>query len=188
MRGIYKITCLINLKCYIGKSENIENRLKQHKSHLTYNKHINLDLQSDFNKYGIDNFKFETLFKVEKYLDIDYFESFYAEKFYTFTSGYNIGFLHQSSDIEFINNNLDKLQDDFINKIIFPLDNIIKNEKLGIQFSINLLLPKLEISYPQAQILIHKLNIKDYFISVQFDIISISYHDLDNIKLPVHLI
>ena len=29
--GIYKITNLINNKCYIGKSKNIEDRFKYHK-------------------------------------------------------------------------------------------------------------------------------------------------------------
>lgn len=57
MIGIYKITNTINGKCYIGKSLNIEHRLREHKR----NSHSNEHLQNAMKKYGIDNFTFEVL-------------------------------------------------------------------------------------------------------------------------------
>lgn len=59
--GIYKITNLINNKIYIGSTVNLKNREYVHFYELKNNKHINPHLQHSFNKYGIDNFKFEIL-------------------------------------------------------------------------------------------------------------------------------
>jgi len=61
MMGIYKITCLVNNKVYIGQSKDIIRRLSHHKTLLKHNKHSNEHLQSAHNKYGLDNFTFETL-------------------------------------------------------------------------------------------------------------------------------
>jgi len=55
--GIYKITC--NDKLYIGSSNNIRKRWRRHINDLNGNKHINIHLQRAFDKYGINNFKFE---------------------------------------------------------------------------------------------------------------------------------
>ena len=46
--GIYKITNLKNGKVYIGQSENIFVRRKQHFSALNYGYHDNKDMQADF--------------------------------------------------------------------------------------------------------------------------------------------
>jgi group I intron endonuclease len=59
--GIYYIKNTINGKLYIGKSKNIENRIRDHIKELYRNKHANKHLQTSFNKYGIDNFQFETI-------------------------------------------------------------------------------------------------------------------------------
>jgi group I intron endonuclease len=61
MSGIYKMTNIINNKCYIGSAIDIKNRFKQHKSLLKNNKHFNNHLQSSYNKYGKDNFLFEII-------------------------------------------------------------------------------------------------------------------------------
>ena len=58
MIGIYKITNLINRKCYIGQSQNIEQRFKEHKYH-----HNNSDIGIALYNDGIENFSFEILFK-----------------------------------------------------------------------------------------------------------------------------
>lgn len=63
MTGIYKITNLINNKCYIGKSIHIETRWSEH---LRNYKYINrptyhYPLYLAMRKYGIDNFSFEIL-------------------------------------------------------------------------------------------------------------------------------
>ena len=61
MIGIYKIVNNINQKCYIGKSENIENRFKHHLNDLRKGCHYNKHLQRSFDRYGENNFTFELI-------------------------------------------------------------------------------------------------------------------------------
>ena len=88
MIGIYKITNKINNKPYIGSSNNIKRRWRQHISLLNNNKHHSIKLQRAWNKYGQDNFKFEILeeCEVEKLL---YLEQFYIDKYKAYFEGYN---------------------------------------------------------------------------------------------------
>lgn len=76
MIGIYKILNLKTKKYYIGSSKNISKREKCHFSRLKNNNHVNKHLQSSFNKYGIDNFKFEiveemNIYNKEKLLELE---------------------------------------------------------------------------------------------------------------------
>lgn len=63
MIGIYKITNKINGKCYIGQSNDIERRWKEHKNSFS-NPNVS-DYESKknraFRKYGIENFDFQVL-------------------------------------------------------------------------------------------------------------------------------
>lgn len=59
--GVYTITNMVNGKLYVGGSGNMRVRLNKHKSDLRNNKHPNKHLQSAWNLYGEDNFKFEEL-------------------------------------------------------------------------------------------------------------------------------
>ena len=59
--AIYKIKNVINNKFYIGSSKKVNTRLINHFSSLAKNTHRNKHLQSSYNKYGKDNFKFEIL-------------------------------------------------------------------------------------------------------------------------------
>jgi group I intron endonuclease len=62
MRGLYKITNVVNGKAYIGSSnKNTNRRLIQHKSNLKAGRHINGHLQRAWNKYGEASFTFEHL-------------------------------------------------------------------------------------------------------------------------------
>ena len=63
--GIYKFTNLINNKIYIGSSNNIPERYINHISMLKNNCHTSIHLQRAYNKYGINNFKFEILEKCD---------------------------------------------------------------------------------------------------------------------------
>lgn len=50
--GIYKITNKVNGKCYVGKSVDVNRRLKQHYYELVKNEHYNYLLQHDFKIFG----------------------------------------------------------------------------------------------------------------------------------------
>lgn len=76
MRGIYEIINIKNNKIYVGESLDITNRWKDHIESLVKGTHHNYKLQSDFNQYGVDAFKFrihillndDISHKVAKYL------------------------------------------------------------------------------------------------------------------------
>ena len=63
MIGIYKITNLINKKCYIGQSRDIQKRWNSHKTRPFNEKDedYNKILYKAIRKYGLENFSFEVL-------------------------------------------------------------------------------------------------------------------------------
>lgn len=65
--GLYQIICLKNNKTYIGESSNVLSHLGRHVDNLENQRHDCLELQKDFNKYGKNNFKFESLHLGEFY-------------------------------------------------------------------------------------------------------------------------
>lgn len=90
IQGIYKITNLINGKCYIGKSEDIDYRKKKHFKELAEGKHHSSYLQEDYNKYGKDNFSFEIIEVINDENLLLFAERFIIDKFDSFRSGYNM--------------------------------------------------------------------------------------------------
>jgi group I intron endonuclease len=89
--GIYKITNLINGKCYIGQSINIEKRWGIYKSNVI--KLINkYPLDKSFIKYGIKNFSFEIIKECPKE-NLNCLEQFFIRvynSYYKFGFGYNM--------------------------------------------------------------------------------------------------
>jgi group I intron endonuclease len=61
VNGVYQILNIKNDKVYIGSSNNINRRLRDHVNKLLKNKHKNIYLQHAFNKYGIDSFRINIL-------------------------------------------------------------------------------------------------------------------------------
>lgn len=91
MIGIYKITNSINDKVYIGQSENIERRWKEHEKD-SKTKHYALYLA--MRKYGIENFKFEVIEECS-IKELDEKEIYYIEQHNSYihakdSNGYNM--------------------------------------------------------------------------------------------------
>jgi len=74
--GIYKIVNLQTGKYYVGSTKDFTTRKQSHFSRLKNNNHTNKHLQSAYNKYGIDNFKFEIIEYVQKELLLDIEQSY----------------------------------------------------------------------------------------------------------------
>lgn len=62
---LYEIVCKVNNKRYIGQTYNPVQRKSYHKKQLKSNKHTNLGLQKDYNEYGLSQFEFNIIEKVE---------------------------------------------------------------------------------------------------------------------------
>jgi group I intron endonuclease len=77
MKGIYKITNLINGKTYIGQTDRLNYREREHFYRLENNTHHNEHLQRAFLKYGKNNFKFEIIEETE---DLDNREIFWINE------------------------------------------------------------------------------------------------------------
>ena len=54
--GIYKLVNKATGQCYVGQSQRVQKRIKEHFRLLRYGKHPNQHLQKAYNKYGADNF------------------------------------------------------------------------------------------------------------------------------------
>lgn len=63
--GVYKITNEITGDFYIGSSKNVFSRYASHRSPSTWKNHPNSKLYKDFQKYGLDKFKFQILYLVK---------------------------------------------------------------------------------------------------------------------------
>lgn len=88
MSYIYKITNLINNKCYIGKTDihTIQERFKEHiKDSKRY---TDRPLYRAFNKYGIENFTIEEIEKCD-IKDSCNREKYWIEYYGSFKNGYN---------------------------------------------------------------------------------------------------
>jgi group I intron endonuclease len=59
--GVYKARCIPTNKIYIGSSENIAKRCRQHVSDLNAQRHRNIHLQRAWNLYGPDAFVFSVV-------------------------------------------------------------------------------------------------------------------------------
>lgn len=85
MIGIYKITNLINGKCYIGQSVHIERRWQEHKQPSATSV-----IAQAIRSYGVDNFSFEVL-EETAIKDLDAREGYYIQQFNSIVpNGYNI--------------------------------------------------------------------------------------------------
>jgi group I intron endonuclease len=124
MQGIYQIKNKNNNKIYIGSSSNITYRWNQHVYNLIFNIHPNYKLQSDFNRYEINNFEFSILELVENEKELLNVEQKYIDALEDIENNYNI---LSYSKYEYV----DRIKDDY-NIVDFSLSkkdikNLIKN-------------------------------------------------------------
>lgn len=93
IKGIYKITNLINNNAYIGQSVNINQRLKTHfkRAFVENSKEYDKALYKAIRKYGKDNFKTEILEELPEATryQLNVRESYWIDYFNTYNNGYN---------------------------------------------------------------------------------------------------
>lgn len=134
MIGIYKITNIINGKCYIGQSVNIQKRFNAHKS-VAFNpnsKCYNYLLYRAIRKYGLNNFLFEILEECSED-KLDEKEILYIAKYNAHgEKGYNLD--DGGSQAKHYN----KLSDDLVSEIIDRLKTSFDNsEVIGEEFGVS---------------------------------------------------
>lgn len=92
IKGIYKITCNINGKVYIGRSVNIKVRWCRHRYDLRDGIHWNKGMQEDYNKYGLEAFSFETIYEALNDItnqELDDLERGFINQYNSYRDGYN---------------------------------------------------------------------------------------------------
>lgn len=91
---VYKFTCLVNGKSYIGQTGNLWARLKRHLERKAL-ENGQADLQRAIRKHGIENFTFEVLIDQKEDMLMKELESrlimeaLYVKKFNSYLNGYN---------------------------------------------------------------------------------------------------
>lgn len=83
---IYKITNLINGKCYIGQTNNYKRRFLEHRAKGYSSEGVKI-LYFAFDKYGLDNFNFEIIEECENYNER---EKYWIQCYDSFNNGYNM--------------------------------------------------------------------------------------------------
>ena len=103
MYTVYKITNLINNKCYIGSSIRVEKRWRQHinSSKNINDKKYNYPLYQDFRKFGLENFTFEIIFDdFNSIYEMEDYEQKMIDKYNSLTpNGYNQTRMTHSNNI-----------------------------------------------------------------------------------------
>lgn len=130
MRGIYIITNSKNNKVYIGESLNIKNRWELHIEQLNNNQHHSYKLQDDWNKFGVENFKFEVVEELDKSIKMPIAqfiliakEDLYIKQYNSIELGYNI----QNTLQEILDGKKSILGDIILAKNIKILKNVVDN-------------------------------------------------------------
>jgi group I intron endonuclease len=72
--GIYKIVNHATGQCYVGQSQRVQKRIREHFRLLRLNKHPNQHLQRSYNKYGLENFSGGVEIECESVEQLDYLE------------------------------------------------------------------------------------------------------------------
>jgi group I intron endonuclease len=87
--GVYKITCIIEDKFYLGGTRNIRARWKEHLNALRRNRHSSPKLQQAFNAHGEGSFLLSVVELCPR-LDLKNKEQFYLDLWKPYRCGYNL--------------------------------------------------------------------------------------------------
>lgn len=92
MRGIYCIKNIKNNKIYIGQTNDIDIRWKNHINMLKRNAHTNIHLQNAWNKYGENSFEFSVIYEATEDDNLNSLEKYYIKLYNTNDEnyGYNL--------------------------------------------------------------------------------------------------
>ena len=144
MIGIYKITNKINGKCYIGQSNDIERRWREHKSAFDNPNASDYESKKNraFRKYGIENFDFQVLEEVSLEMLNDR-EIYWISYFNSVEDGYNTSYGGQGPNLKGENHSQAKNNKEVVNRLKYMLEHSnISYDKLSEIFGIS----KAEIS------------------------------------------
>ncbi len=72
--GIYRIVNEVTNECYVGQSQRVKKRLREHFRLLSAQKHPNPRLQNSYNKYGPNSFRGEMEVVVDNLEELDMLE------------------------------------------------------------------------------------------------------------------
>ena len=91
--SIYRIQNITNNKVYIGYSENVKNRIAQHKRLAMSKRNVKSKLYAAMKKYGIENFTYDVIYQS---LDMNHcktvMETFFISEYDSYDNGYNMTF------------------------------------------------------------------------------------------------
>lgn len=143
--GIYKITCVPTGKVYIGQSNNIYKRWRDHRLELRKHQHANGYFQRAWNKYGESQFEFKVVKKCN-IDELDKWEQYYialfnsnnTQKGFNLDSGGSFNKTHSKSTVEKIRTaNFKKVyqfSSDY--KLINVFNSIMEaSEKTGVSYT-----------------------------------------------------
>lgn len=130
MQGIYQIRNIDNDKIYIGSSNNLERRWKEHQKKLNNGNHHSYKLQEDWDGYGEEYFVFEILEEGE--FDLFGKEQEYLDKYKSYEFGYNVLQFANGKDYYKNNtrNNEDKFCKVFFEELQIILPELTNDEKI----------------------------------------------------------
>lgn len=75
--GIYRIVNMATDECYVGQSQRMKKRVREHFRLLRLNKHPNPHLQNSYNKYGVSSFRADFEVVVDRLDELDMLEEGY---------------------------------------------------------------------------------------------------------------
>ena len=79
MKAVYEIRNKKTNESYLGQTQDIESRFKQHKNSLAAGKHSSPKLQKRWNDYGGNVFNFNSLKECNDRIELEYWERYYWE-------------------------------------------------------------------------------------------------------------